>query len=119
LLTNAGKGNPPRSHEFVVHFPHYDKDALGPASAIYWGDFKLIHVWETGALKLFDLLKDPGEHHDLARDLPDKARELNQRLMNYLAAVNAQMPKPNPQYDPSQPADTPRQREGKGGRRNS
>ena len=41
VLTNAGKGTVQRPREeFVVHFPHYDKDAIGPASAIYLGDFK-------------------------------------------------------------------------------
>ncbi len=85
--------------EFVVHFPHYDKDAIGPASAILLGDFKLIRSYETGALRLFNIAKDPGERHDLAQDMPDKVKELNQRLTDYLVAVNAQMPKPNPNYD--------------------
>ncbi len=34
--------------EFVVHFPHYDKDPLGPASTVLLGDYKLIRVYETG-----------------------------------------------------------------------
>lgn len=87
--------------EFVVHFPHYDKDPSGPASAIYLGNFKLIRVYETGAVKLFDLAKDPGERHNLAAELPQKASELNQRLTDYLLAVNAQMPRANPNYDPT------------------
>ena len=108
-LANSGKATVQRPREeFVVHFPHYDKDALGPASAIYVGNFKLIRVYETGALKLFDLAKDPGERHDLAAQMPDKARELNERLTNYLLAVNAQMPKPNPGYDPTKPTETKR-----------
>lgn len=102
LLTNAGKGTVSRPREeFVVHFPHYDKDPIGPASAIYLGNFKLIRVYETGAVKLFDLAKDPGERHDLAAELPPKASELNQRLTDYLLAVNAQMPRANPNYDPT------------------
>ena len=44
---------------FVVHFPHYDKDQLGPASAILLGDFKLIRAYETGARSLFaSIMKD-------------------------------------------------------------
>ena len=55
VLTNAGKGIVSRPREeFVVHFPHYDKDSIGPASAIYLGDFKLIRIYETGRLELFD-----------------------------------------------------------------
>jgi arylsulfatase A len=119
VLTNGGKGAVQRPREeFVVHFPHYDKDAIGPASAIYLGDFKLIRVYETGALKLFDITTDPGERRDLAREMPEKAKELNQRLSNYLAAVNAQMPKPNPNYNPSKPSDTLRERGGPRGKRN-
>ncbi|MCX7008366.1 MAG: hypothetical protein NTY53_14145 [Kiritimatiellaeota bacterium] len=101
--------------EFVVHFPHYDKDEIGPASALYLGEFKLIRVYETGALKLFNISKDPGERRDLASELPDKVKELNQRLTDYLAAVNAQMPVPNPNFDPTKPATSP-ERKGKGKR---
>jgi hypothetical protein len=46
---------------------------------------------------------DTGERHDLAAQLPDKTKELNQKLSSYLAAMNAQMPAPNPNYDPGKP----------------
>ena len=115
VLKNGGVGAVKRPREaFVVHFPHYDKDAQGPASAIYLGDLKLIHAYETGELKLFDVTKDPGERHDLAAQMPDKAKELSQRLAQYLAAMNAQLPKPNPSYDPSKPMEMKR---GGGGKR--
>ncbi len=114
VLATGGKGMVARPREdFVVHFPHYDKDPIGPASAIYSGDFKLIRVYETGALGLFNIAKDPGERHDQAGEMPDKAKELNQRLSKYLAAVNAQIPKPNPNYDASRPAATKRGRQRK------
>lgn len=99
--------------EFIVHFPHYDKDAIGPASAILLGDFKLIRIYESGSLRLFDVAKDPGESRDLAADMPEKAKQLDQRLSDYLAAVGAQMPTPNPSYDPGK-APTMRDRKGKG-----
>ncbi|MGA2497809.1 MAG: sulfatase-like hydrolase/transferase [Tepidisphaeraceae bacterium] len=109
VLTNTGAGTVKRPREeFVVHFPHYDKDAIGPASAIFLGDFKLIRIYETGGLRLFNIAKDPGERRDLAQEVPDKARELNQRLTDYLLAVNAQMPKPNPNYDPTKPTELKR-----------
>jgi arylsulfatase A len=119
ILANAGDGAVKRPREeFVVHFPHYDKDAIGPASAILLGDYKLIRVYDTGALELFNIARDPGERHDLAREMPDKAAELNRRLGDYLAAVNAQMPAPNPNFDPGKPAVTTQDRGGKGKRRN-
>lgn len=107
VLANASKGSVSRPREeFVVHFPHYDKDPIGPASAIYLGDFKLIRFYETGRLELFNVAKDPGERHDLAAEIPDKARDLNQRLTNYLLQVRAQMPQPIPNYDPSKTTDS-------------
>lgn len=109
ILKHGGTGELKRPREeFVVHFPHYDKDAQGPASAIYVGDFKLIHVYETGALKLFKLANDPGERRDLAAQMPDKVKELDTRLMAYLNTMEAQLPKPNPNYDASKPAETKR-----------
>lgn len=109
LLKTGAAGTVKRLRdEFVVHFPHYDMEAHGPASAIYLGDFKLIRIYETGALKLFNVTKDFGEQHDLAKELPDKVKEMNQRLTDYLAAVNAQMPKPNPNFDPTQSPQTKR-----------
>ena len=116
ILTGCGSGKVQRPREeFVVHFPHYDKDGIGPASAILLGDVKLVRAYETGTLRLFNLAKDPGEHHDLAREMPDKAKELDQRLSDYLVAVNAQMPAPNPNYDSSKPTTAPEPK--RGGRR--
>lgn len=109
VLKNGGAGEVRRPREeFVVHFPHYDKDAQGPASAIYVGDLKLIHVYETGALKLFNVASDPGERRDLESQMSDKAQELDARLMANLKAVNAQLPKPNPNYDSTRATETKR-----------
>jgi arylsulfatase A len=106
IMTHAGKGTVSRPREeFVVHFPHYDKDSIGPASVIYVGDLKLIRVYQSGALKLFDIAHDPGERHDLAAEMPDNAKALNQQLTDYLQAMNAQTPKPNPNYNPSKPTE--------------
>jgi arylsulfatase A-like enzyme len=114
VLTNGGRGTVTRPREeFVVHFPHYDKDVAGPASAILLGDFKLIRVYETGALRLYSIAKDPGERDNLAQEMPDKVKELNQQLTDYLLAVNAQMPKPNLNYDATKPTQTKRGGKGK------
>ena len=119
LLMNGGTGTVKRPREeFVVHFPHYDKDQIGPASALILGNYKLIRAYENSALYLFDLSKDLGERNDLAKQMPEKASELDQRLTDYLKAVNAQMPSPNPNYDPSQAANTlPGERRKGGGQR--
>jgi arylsulfatase A-like enzyme len=105
LLRDAGRGTVSRPREeFVVHFPHYDKDAQGPASAIIVGDMKLIRHYDGGVMHLFDLSRDIGERNDLASAAPDVAANLEQRLETYLREVGAQMPRPNPDYDPTAPA---------------
>jgi len=115
VLTHGGQGAVRRPREeFVVHFPHYDMDAIGPASVLLLGDLKLVRVYETGTLRLFDIAQDPGERRDLAAELPDKARELDRRLTQYLTAVDAQLPAPNPKFDPGQPTPATRDYMGKG-----
>ena len=101
LLTNDGMGEVKRSRdELVFHFPHY-QSSDGPHSAILFGDLKLLKFYETDRLALFDIAKDIGEQSDLSSQEPDKVEQLHERLKNCLADVEAQMPKPNPQYDPS------------------
>lgn len=96
VLKSGGTGMVTRPREeFIVHFPHYDKDAIGPASALYLGDLKLIRIYETGERRLFDIAQDIGERNDLAKSQPQKVAELDQRLTSYLQAVNAQMPSIN------------------------
>jgi len=55
-------------------------------------------LYETPSLDR--LAADPGETHDLAAERPEQARELRDRLAAWRASVSAQMPKPNPQFDP-------------------
>ena len=100
----------PERDALVFHFPHYDMDLAGPASAIMLGDYKLIKFYETNKLHLFDLSKDIGEENDLAGRKPEVVAKLHDRLNEYLASVDAQMPRPNPNYDPSSPVGGRRER---------
>ncbi|MCE9520302.1 MAG: sulfatase-like hydrolase/transferase [Verrucomicrobia bacterium] len=87
--------------ELVIHFPHYDKDDLGPATAILLRDYKMIHFYEEDPRRrLFDVIKDLGEEHDLAAAKPDIVATLEKRLTDYLKLVNAEIPTSNPNYDP-------------------
>ena len=77
-----------------------------------------MHFYETDQVRLFDLSKDIGEQSDLATERPEKAADLKDRLERYLKSVNARMPAPNPDHDPSKaPADR-RGRKSKGGKAN-
>ena len=99
--------------ELVFHFPHYQGDS--PHSAIFSGNLKLIHFYETGENRLFDLQTDIGETQDLAASKPELAQSLAGKLADYLNEVGAKMPKPNPNYVPGkEPA---RKGGGKGGKK--
>jgi arylsulfatase A-like enzyme len=87
--------------EFVSHFPHYDKDEIGPATAILFKNYKMIRVFETEQKHLFDLNTDIAEQHDLAMTKPDVLAAMDKRLTEYLMLVKAGLPTPNPTYDPN------------------
>lgn len=81
-----------KTNEFVFHFPHYDKDSLGPVSAILVDHYKLIRVYESDRRLLFDVSEDMGEQNDLAASMTEKVRELDERLTKYLDSINAKIP---------------------------
>jgi arylsulfatase A-like enzyme len=64
------------------------------------GDHKLIEHYEDDKLELYDLAKDPGERHDLASTHPDQVKALHAQLQAWRKSVDAQMPTPNPEYNP-------------------
>lgn len=98
-----GKGEVKRPREgLVFHFPHYQGDT--PHSAIIVGDLKLMKFYEDNRTVLFDLAKDLREQTDLSKKRPEDAAKLEKQLTDYLKAVDAQMPTPNPKYDPNAPA---------------
>ena len=74
---------------------------LGPAAAIRSGDEKLIWFFEGDHLELYDLAEDPGEDRNLAEAEPERAAELHTRLKAWLDEVGAELPRPNPNYDPT------------------
>jgi len=118
VLRKKGAGSVKRPREgLVFHFPHY-QGAGGPQSSIRVGSFKLVHYYEDDRVALYDLSKDLSEQIDLAKQMPEKASALRQQLDSYLKSVDAQLPKPNPQYDPAKPP-TPRRRGRRGGDRES
>ena len=94
---NAGKGAVARTREeIVIHFPHYDLNNGGPASAIYLGDLKLVRNDDAKTLKLYDIAKDRAEANDIASTMPEKVKELEAKLDAYLKAIKAPMARVNP-----------------------
>jgi arylsulfatase A-like enzyme len=80
------------------HFPHYAPPGGTPSGAIRVGDFKLIEFFEDGKLELYDLGEDVGETNDLAGRMPEKVKELHERLIAWRKQVDAKLPPPNPNW---------------------
>jgi uncharacterized sulfatase len=80
------------------HYPHYHHSR--PSGAVRAGDWKLIEFFDTGALELYNLKNDISEARDLAKEQPERVRELHGVLKKWRQEVNAQMPQANPAYDP-------------------
>ncbi len=80
------------------HYPHFSNQLGRPAGAVRVGDFKLVELYETGKLELFDLKHDIGESADLSKKMKKKKDELYKLLKGWRVSVNAIMPAPNPDY---------------------
>ncbi len=87
------------------HYPHYHPGGATPYGAIRRGDLKLIEFYEDEHLELYNLKDDPGESNDLAETMPDQAFVLRQALRRWRRNVGAQMPTPNPAFDPTRAAE--------------
>ena len=98
-LTSGGTDSLNRDAIFW-HFPGYLGAGAGswrttPAGAIRSGDWKLHEFFEDGRLELYNLRDDLGEQHNLAAKLPEKARELHDRLLAWRQDLKAPMPARN------------------------
>lgn len=75
----------------VFHRPKHRRD---PASAIRYGDYKLLLRYPTAARSrtrmLFNLEADPQETRDLSAERTEKADELERMLLGYLKRVGAE-----------------------------
>lgn len=82
------------------HYPHYHPGGATPYGAVRKGDLRLVEFLEDNHVELYNLKEDLGETKDLAAAMPEKAQELRKVLADWRTAVGAQMPTPNPDYDP-------------------
>ncbi len=81
------------------HFPGYLGSGPNiwrttPAGAIRVGDDKLIEFFEDGRRELYNLRDDPGERRDLAKEQPERVRDLHAKLAAWRQRVGAPMPTP-------------------------
>jgi len=96
LLT--GKGEYPGDRVLFWHYPHFSNQLGRPAGSVRAGNYKLVELYESGRLELYDLQNDIGESKDLSKKMKKKRDELYKLLTDWRETVNAQMPVPNPEY---------------------
>jgi arylsulfatase A len=100
-LIQKGEALAPRP--LYWHYPHYANQNSRPGGVVRYGQYKLIEYYEHGKLELYDLKSDQSENRNLRDELPDVVQSLHKRLRDWRTFSNAQMPTPNPQYEPNPP----------------
>jgi len=105
LLPVAGEGASLSRDAIYLHYPHYcyhGKNDMG--SIVRSGDYKYIHHYDNDAHELFDLSADLGERNNLVEHKPELAAAMKARLMEWLQATEAELPRP---YDEVPAAELP------------
>ena len=80
------------------HYPHFSNQLGRPAGSVRVGDYKLVELYESGKLELYNLREDISESNDLSERMVAKTEEMFQMLNEWRKNVNAQMPVPNPDF---------------------
>ncbi|GAG25580.1 unnamed protein product, partial [marine sediment metagenome] len=96
LLKGRGKLN---RKAIYWHYPHYHGSGNRPSGAVRAGDYKLIEWYEDNSVELYNLRNDMGEKHDLAKEMPQKAAELQSMLRKWRKQMKAKMPASGPRED--------------------
>jgi len=103
------KGKTPRKRALYWHFPAYLEQSRGipglwrttPASAIRYGNWKLIRFYETRKTELYNLAEDIGEQNDLSLQNPKEKAKLEKMMDRWLRKTHAFIPtQKNPAFDP-------------------
>lgn len=83
---------------YFTWFPH-----LVPAVSVRQGDWKLIRRFEPHpsypeVYELYNLKKDIGENNNLAKEMPEKVKQLDSLIDQFVKETGALYPKLNPAY---------------------
>ncbi len=97
----TGEGSLP-TRSLFWHYPHYNEHPSSvPSSVIRKGSWKLIETFDPEGIELYHLTDDLSETKNLASTQTAKVDELRRELEAWRHDVDAEMMKPNPDYDPS------------------
>ena len=107
LVPVLAQTGPLKRRAIYWHYPHYHGSSIGPGGAVRCGDYKLIEWFDESIcgsgnrFELYNLREDISEKNNLAKEMPEKVKELKEMLANWRKKVNAQMMTPNPNYNPA------------------
>lgn len=76
------------------HYPHYGNQGGTPFSAIRVNNYKLIHFYEDNHQELYNLAKDISENDNIINKEVIIAKDLANRLNEWIKETKAQMPHP-------------------------
>jgi arylsulfatase A-like enzyme len=91
LLRQSGTPGP---RALFWHYPHYSNQGGFPGAAVRVGDYKLLERFEDGQVHLYDLKDDLGERNDLAKQMPEKVRDMRAQLHDWYREVDAKFLRP-------------------------
>lgn len=80
------------------YYPHYSPQAKMPGAAIRSGKYKLIQFYDPEVVELYNLDEDIGETNNLEEKLPEKVKELSDRLKKWLDDSGTILHTENPDY---------------------
>ncbi len=96
----TSNGDLSRDAYFNYH-PHAGANRAGGVW-VRSGDYKLLRWFGNPSThELYNLREDIGETSDLAATLPDKVRQLDALVDEFLRQTGATYPRPNPAFDPA------------------
>ncbi len=98
-LLPAIRGEEMEDRYLIWHYPHYGNQGGRPSSVIRYGDWKLIHLYESDQQELYNLRTDIYEQRNLMEMYPAKAESLKNALFGYLEETGAKLPERDPLYD--------------------
>ncbi len=86
------------SPDLFWYYPHYSPQAKTPGAAIRSGDYKLIKFYDPEKVELYNLSRDIGEKYNLSEKMPQKVKELSNKIETWLDDSNAIRHTLNPDY---------------------
>lgn len=102
----AMKGEEYQREPMFTYYPSrtIHPDWLPGNISVHYGEWKLIRIFHNGengehAYCLFNIKHDISETRNLASFYPEKVRELDKLIEEFLIKTNAVTPKPNPKFD--------------------